>query len=184
MLYAAVVENHVHYDFDAACMGFFNQLLVFFVGTEARVYLVVVCGGIAVIGTAGHVVFQYRSKPEGCDAEVGEVVQVLFDAGKVTAVACIGVFAVYLVLGHARNLVIVRVAIGKAVGHQQVQCVGGVETFMFATFLVACLQFIFLYEFLFSFSEGEVEFAGFYILVQFQIDQEVVVAFQLDGAAQ
>ena len=55
---------------------------------------------------------------------------------------------------------------------------------MFATFLVACLQFIFLYEFLFSFSEGEVEFAGFYILVQFQIDQEVVVAFQLDGAAQ
>lgn len=53
MLYAAVVENHVHYDFDAACMGFFNQLLVFFVGTEARVYLVVVCGGIAVIGTAG-----------------------------------------------------------------------------------------------------------------------------------
>ena len=82
MLYAAVVENHVHYDFDAACMGFFNQLLVFFVGTEARVYLVVVCGGIAVIGTAGHVVFQYRSKPEGCDAEVGEVVQVLFDAGK------------------------------------------------------------------------------------------------------
>ena len=47
---------------------------------------------------------------QSCDAEVGEVVQVLFDAGKVTAVACIGVIAVYLVLGHARNLVIVRVA--------------------------------------------------------------------------
>ena len=46
--------------------------------------LIHICGGIAVIGTAGHVVFQYRSKPEGCDAEVGEVVQVLFDAGKVS----------------------------------------------------------------------------------------------------
>ena len=184
MLYAAVVENHVHYDFDAACMGFFNQLLVFFVGTEAWVYLVVIRGGIAVIGTAGHVVFQYRSKPEGCDAEVGEVVEVLFDAGKVTAVAGIGIVAVYLVLGHACNLVVVRIAVGKAVGHQQVQRVGSVETFVFATFLAAGLQFIFLYEFLFPFSKGEVDFSGFHVFVEFQIDQEVVVAFQLDGAAQ
>ena len=103
----------------------------------------------------------------------------LFDAGKVTAVACIGVIAVYLVLGHARNLVIVRIAIGKAVGHQQVQCVGGVETFMFATFLVACLQFIFLYEFSFFPSvKVRLNFAGvFTSLSSFQIDQEVVVAF-------
>ena len=184
MLYTAVVENHVHYDFDAACMGFFNQLLVFFVGTEARVYFIVVCGGIAVIGTASHVVLQYRSKPEGCDAKVGEIVEVLFDAGKVTTVAGIGVIAVYLVLGHACNLVVVRIAIGKAVGHQQVQGIGGVESLVFATFLIAGLQFIFLYEFLFPFSKGEVDFSGFHVFVEFQIDQEVVVAFQLDGAAQ
>ena len=73
----------------------------------------------------------------------------LFNTGKVTAVAGVGIVTVYLVFGHACNLVIVRVPVGKTVGHQQVQCVGGVETFMFATFLVACLQFIFLYEFLF-----------------------------------
>ena len=41
---------------------------------------------------------------KGFDAEVGEVVQVLFDAGKVTAVACIGVIAVYLVPADARPL--------------------------------------------------------------------------------
>lgn len=92
----------------------------------------------------------------------------LFDAGKVTAVACIGVIAVYLVIGHARNLVIVRVAIGKAVGHQQVQCVGGVETFMFATFLVACLQFIFLYEFLFPSVKVRLNLPGFTSLSSFR----------------
>ena len=145
---------------------------------------VVVCGGIAVIGTAGHVVFQYRSKPEGCDAEVGEVVQVLFDAGKVTAVACIGVIAVYLVLGHARNLVIVRICHWQS-GRASAGTVRRRRRNLYVRNLSCCVPSVHIpLRVSFSFSEGEVEFAGFYILVQFQIDQEVVVAFQLDGAAQ
>ena len=59
----------------------------------------------------------------------------LFDAGEVAAVAGIGIVAVYFVFGHAGNLVVVRITVGKAVGHQQVQSIGGIEAFVLATFL-------------------------------------------------
>ena len=81
MFYATMVENHIHYNLDTACMGFFNQLFVFLIGTEAGIHLVIIGSGISVIGTAGHVVFQYRGKPKGGNTEVGKVVEVLSDAG-------------------------------------------------------------------------------------------------------
>ena len=63
MLYAAVVENHIHYDFDAARMRLFYELLIFFIGSETGVYFIIIGSGIAMIRTSRHVVFQYRSKP-------------------------------------------------------------------------------------------------------------------------
>ena len=47
MLYTAVVENHIHYDFNAACMRFFDELLILFIGAEAGIYFIIIGGGIA-----------------------------------------------------------------------------------------------------------------------------------------
>ena len=139
VLYAAVVENHIHYDFNAACMRLFDESLIFFVGAEAGVYLVVIGGGIAVVRTAGHVVFQYRSKPQGGHAQIGKIVEVLFDTREVAAMTGIRVVAVYLVLCHACYLVVVGITVGKTVGHQQVERVGRVETFVLAALFGTCL---------------------------------------------
>ena len=117
MLYTAVVENHIHYDFNAACMRFFDELLILFIGAEAGIYFIIIGGGIAVVGTAGHVIFQYRSKPQGSYAQIGKVIKVLFDTCEVAAMTSIWVVAVYLIFCHACYLVVVRVAVGKTVGH-------------------------------------------------------------------
>ena len=63
MFYATMVENHIHYDFDAARMRLFYELLIFFIGSETGVYFIIIGSGIAMIRTSRHVVFQYRSKP-------------------------------------------------------------------------------------------------------------------------
>ena len=62
------------------------------IGAEARVYAIVVGGGIAVIGgeaavVVGGVVFEDGSESKRRDAEFTEIVEVLTDAFQVAAVA-------------------------------------------------------------------------------------------------
>ena len=57
MFYAAVVEDHIHYNLDAAVVAFGYQLLILFVGAETRINFIVIGSSIAVVRTAGHVVF-------------------------------------------------------------------------------------------------------------------------------
>ena len=38
-------------------MRFFDELLILFIGAEAGIYFIIIGGGIAVVGTAGHVIF-------------------------------------------------------------------------------------------------------------------------------
>ena len=183
MVYAAMVENHVHHNFDATlvCLGY--QLAVFFVGAEAGVYLVVVRRGIAVVAAALHVVFQYGGEPKSRHAQVGEIVQMLLDTGQVATVAGIRIVTVYFGIEHAFHLVVVRIAVGKTVGHQQVEGVRSVEPFVLAAFHGACFQLIFLYGLLLALAEGELYLAGLHIFVQVQVYQQVVVAFQFYDAA-
>ena len=72
------------------CVG--DERAILLVGAEARVYAVVVGGSVAVVGAeavvgVGRVVFQDRREPQGGDAELIEVVEVLADALEVAAVA-------------------------------------------------------------------------------------------------
>ena len=183
MVYATVVEDHVHYNLDAALVDFLNQLAVFLIGAEAGIYFVIIGRGIAVVASSLHVVFQYGSEPQSGYAQVGEVVQVLFDTGQVTAVAGVRVIAVYFGIQHAFYLVIVRIAVGKAVGHQQIEGIRSVESFMVAALHGSFLQFVFLHGLFLALCEREGHFSGLHILFQFQVDQKIVVAFQLHGAA-
>ena len=184
MFYAAVVEDHIHYNLDTAVVAFGYQLLILFVGAETRINFIVIGSSIAVVRTAGHVVFQYRSEPESGYTQVGEVIQILLDTCKVTTMAGVRIIAVYFVFGHAGDLVIVRITICKAVGHQQVEGVGSIKTFVFTAFLAACFQFILFDDFLFALCKSESYFTGFHIFLQSQVDNQVVRAFQLDSAAQ
>ena len=68
VLETAMVEYHVHNDFQTLLVGFADKAAVVVVGAEARVNTIVVGSGIAVIGgeavvRVGRVVLQHWSKP-------------------------------------------------------------------------------------------------------------------------
>ena len=89
---SAMVEDHVHHHFQSVLMCVGDERAILLIGAEARVYAVVVGGGVAVVGAeavvgVGRVVFQDRREPQGGDAELIEVVEVLADALEVAAVA-------------------------------------------------------------------------------------------------
>lgn len=58
-----MVEDHIHYDFNAPVVSFVYQRAIFFVGTETWVYFVIIGRGIAVVRTAFHIVLKYRGEP-------------------------------------------------------------------------------------------------------------------------
>ena len=67
MFKSAVVENHVHHHFKPLSVGFVNELAVFLVGAKARVYFIIICRGISVVGAeavgVGRIVLQYGCEP-------------------------------------------------------------------------------------------------------------------------
>ena len=105
-------------------MGFINQSFIRFVGAETRVYTVVVGSGIAMIRAVqtgiGCVVFQYRGKPKGGHAQLGEVIQMLANAFEVAAVAQAGLRTVYGIGVETFNPVVFGIARCKPVGHQHI----------------------------------------------------------------
>ena len=117
-----------------------DEVLELLVRAEAAVNLVVIRDGVAVVRTAGHVVLLRGVEPDGGHAQVGDVVQVLFDALQVAAVAGILLGAVHLGLQHPLDHVVRRVTVGEAVGHDEVEHVLGRETLYVLAAACALLQ--------------------------------------------
>ena len=132
---AAVVEDHVHDDLHATGVGLVDEVDVFLHGAEARIDVIVVRDGIAVV-SAG-VVLLDRVEPDGGHAQVIDIVEVVHDTLDVTAVAAAGAAAVG---AGTFDGVVVRVAVCKTVRGDEVQDVIGGEA-LGAGFRAAGLQF-------------------------------------------
>ena len=132
---AAVVEDHVHDDLHAAGVGLVNEVDVLLHGAEARIDVIVVRDGVAVVGAG--VVLLDRVEPDGRHAQVVDVVEMVHDTLDVTAVTAAGAAAVG---AGAFDGVVVRVAICETVRGDEVQDVIGGET-LGAGFRAAGLQF-------------------------------------------
>ena len=133
-----MIEDHVHDDLQSFPVTGIDKCLVFFVRTEARVDTVVVGGGISVIGTvfpavSRTVILQYRREPKGCHTEVGEVIEVLADAFQIAAVPQTRFVAVAELILHPLDDVVLRIAVGEAVGHEHVQNIRVVKPFPVGT---------------------------------------------------
>ena len=90
MLKTTVIEDHVHHDLQSLLVGLVAEQFVVLVRAEARIHLVVVCRGVAVISGKAvlrvwRVVLQHGREPQGRHAELFEVVQVLTDAVQIAA---------------------------------------------------------------------------------------------------
>ena len=141
-----MVENHVHHHFQPMLVCFVAESAVVIIAAEARVYLIIIRGGIAMIGTiavtVGRVVLQDRREPQGCHAQLIEIIEVLADALEVAAMPEIGVGTVALVAVHRDELVVLHRAGGKAVGHQLVEHIGAGETDALLTALLTLFQLV------------------------------------------
>ena len=132
-------------------MGFFHKGLVQGIVAETGVDMIIVRAGIAVVTLVVLIVQQERRGPDGGDAQVSQIVQMVDDALQVAAVTGHRVHAVHGIfddrdgIGHHAGTVIVgqgvgaeaivvgKVAVGKAVRHNQVHQVGRGETLPLGT---------------------------------------------------
>ena len=124
VLRPTVVHDHVHDDlhaFGACCV---HKRFVFFIASKPAVHLVIIRGGVAVVRPSGLVVFQNGIQPNGREAHVVQVVQLLLDAGNIPTMTAVVVGAVEPLL-HARDLIVRRVAIREAVRRNQVNGIRG-----------------------------------------------------------
>ena len=146
VLQTAVVENHIHNDFQSFGVSLIGESLILLVGTEARVNTVVVGSGIAVIGAeavvVGRIVLQHRSEPKSRNTQLVEIVEMLADAFKVAAMAQTRLGAVVLICIHALYLVVVAAATGKAVGHKHIENVFVGKAMTLCTSFLALFQLV------------------------------------------
>ena len=132
---AAVVEDHVHDDLHAASVGLVDEVDVLLHGAEARIDVVVVRDGVAVVGAG--VVLLDRVEPDGGHAQVIDVVEMIYHTLDVTTVTAAGAAAVG---AGAFDGVVVRIAVCKTVRRDEVQDVIGGES-LCTGFRAAGLQF-------------------------------------------
>lgn len=91
-----MVEYHVHDNFYSAVVGFADEIAPLSVGAETRVDAVVVGCGVAVVRSAGHVVFEHGVDPYRRNAETVDISEMLLHAGYIAAVARVEVGSVDL----------------------------------------------------------------------------------------
>ena len=125
----AMVEDHVHYHLQTFFVSFVYHAEEIFVGTITAVNLEIVGDGISMIRTFRHVVFLGRIQPDSGYTQIFQVIQMVFYTFQVTSMAAVLFLAVHLVFQHARYDVVVRIAVGETVRHDEIKHVTCIETF-------------------------------------------------------
>ena len=178
MVAAPVVEYDVLHHFQAVGVRGFHELLVLLIGAVARVNLVAVRHGIAVVAGFGHVVFDDRRGPDGRGPQLLKIGKVVLNASQVAAVAGVHRIAGHVVDAGTLHYIVLRVAVGEPVGHQHVHEVGLGEALRAVGVGVAGTQLVGVGE-AFAAFEAQFQLAGLSIWADGEIDDEVVGAFQL-----
>ena len=130
---ATMVRHNIHNDFQTFVMGCVDECAVQFVATVARVDMIVVGAGVAVVGLRGFVVQQQRRAPNGCGTQRFDGVQVVnytLEVSAMTAEPLVGSGFLNGIVG----IVVVGVAVGKTVGHNQIDHILGTITGVCARF--------------------------------------------------
>ena len=125
----AMVEDHVHYDFQPFGISFLSKFAELFVTAEAAVYLIIIGNGITVIRSFFHVIFLNRVEPYTGDSEVCYVIQMILYSFQVAAMTCERLITVYISFQHSGNDVVGGVAIGETVRHNEIKHVARIKTF-------------------------------------------------------
>ena len=180
-----MVENHIHHHLQSLGMGLVHEFAVIIVRAKARVHLIVVGGGIAVVATVGdlarHIIFEHRRKPQCGHAQLVEIIDMLTNALQVAPMSQRRRRAVALLVEHTRHHIVGRIAIGKAVGHQHVEHIGIGKAPARLARQIALFQFIFQRLLIAGLFKLEIDGARFR-LFHIQVNEQIVGAIEAHHA--
>ena len=136
---------------------------IFCVGAKTWVYLIIIGSTITmihvVVALISSIILQHRRKPQGCNAQLVEVIQVLPNAFQVASVPQTGLRAVHPIGIKPRKWVLFGSACCKAVGHKHVKHVGIGKSQAFFTSLLARFKLVGYRRFLLSLGKHQGHFA-------------------------
>ena len=93
-------------------------------GAEVRVHGIQISCRVAVIGLGHGSIGGHRRGPQRGHAKLAQIIQMLLDAGKVSAMPALRGSAI------VAGMVLGRITLGETVGHDKVKHVGGREALM------------------------------------------------------
>jgi len=161
------------------------QARIILVAAKTRIDSIVVGDRIPVVAEPGLVILQQRRGPKLREAEVTDVVQVIDDALDVAAVAREAIGPIDLVVGIARHDIVLNVAVGEAVGHYQVDRIGGGEAApVGGTGSTGAQREFAPRHFVAGAQEPDGKVAGAGVRINAQVDEQVVRIVHALGAQQ
>ena len=175
---AAVVGHEVSDNLDAEGMATADILAIEVVGAVAGVDVVVVGAGVTVETGVALVVECEGRTPDGSDTEVAEIVEMVDDALDVAAMTAEGILTVGALDGGGGGIVC-GVAVGEAVGHDEIDHVGRGETLALSRAFNTLVKGVGITPSAGRGREEKVESAGRGSSINGQIDEEVVGAVGL-----
>jgi len=131
MMRAHMIGNGVEENLDALLVGSGDEVLIIGERAEMRIHGVEVHGAITVIILRG-AILNDRGEPEGGDAEILEIGQMLADAAEIAAVIGAGIRAV-VSAGSAGRRIVREITIGEAVRHDEIKSIRRRETLITAS---------------------------------------------------
>jgi len=126
MMRASVVRHKIDQHLHAEFVSVSNQILVVAHGSHVIVERVEVHHVIAVVIRIG--VLPDRRQPQRSNAKIVQVSEMLANAAQVAAMIGHGITAIVFACG-LRRLVVAGIAIGKTVGHDQIDHIVAGKTF-------------------------------------------------------
>ena len=150
-----MVCDDIHQDLKPLSVSLFDKLPIEFVAAETGIDVIVVGCRITVIGLVLRIIFQKRSRPDCCRTEFRDVVEMVDNPLNVTAVSSEKFAAVRLFSGVGRRI-IRRVAICKAVRHNEINHIRARKTFPLRRALNPRPDFVGTFETLLPFCEHEI----------------------------
>ena len=140
-----MVCDNIHNHLYAAFVGLLHIGAEEFVASETGINVIIVCTSIAMVGVLRLIVLKQRSAPYRCDAESRDVVEMVNDALKVTAMTAEELVAMHFVAG-LRSTVVRRVSVCEAVRHDKIYQVLGCKAFTLSGTFAALCDFVWLFE--------------------------------------